>query len=213
MSRISFRRYTTLPFLLDILNEKRIALLDPASWEDRNDAFYMELYKQKKKLKTLLALCFAEAPETYQHWKIYSGSSSGICVEFNKTKLLTKIKGSQGFRYEKINYRNISVLKKQAPSVEELPFIKRYAFQNEYEFRIIYEDEVKEIKIKYIPVLPEDIMRVIINPWVNQSVFNSIEAVLKNIKGFDDVRIKRSGVVENEKWKSIGTNATATRKK
>lgn len=67
MGEITFRRYTTLPFLLDILHEKRLPLLDPASWEDKNDSYYLELYKSGKRLKSVLAICFAEAQETYHH--------------------------------------------------------------------------------------------------------------------------------------------------
>ena len=51
-------RYTSLPVLLDALVHKRLTLLSPTSWEDRNDAYYIERYKETKKLKTVLALCF-----------------------------------------------------------------------------------------------------------------------------------------------------------
>ena len=49
----SLHRYTSLPVLLDMLVNKRITLLDPASWEDRNDSFYVEKYKEIKKLAEL----------------------------------------------------------------------------------------------------------------------------------------------------------------
>ena len=55
MATSRFRRYTSLSILLDILKEKRLTLLDPRNWDDKNDAFYMELYKSKKELKSLLA--------------------------------------------------------------------------------------------------------------------------------------------------------------
>jgi hypothetical protein len=35
-------RYTSLPILLDALNHKRMTLLSPESWEDRNDSYYIE---------------------------------------------------------------------------------------------------------------------------------------------------------------------------
>ena len=46
MTTISLRRYTTLPFLLDILNKKCLTLLDPKNWEDKDDSYYIELYKK-----------------------------------------------------------------------------------------------------------------------------------------------------------------------
>ena len=47
MTTSRFRRYTSLSILLDILKKKRLTLLDPQNWDDKNDAFYMELYKTK----------------------------------------------------------------------------------------------------------------------------------------------------------------------
>jgi hypothetical protein len=52
-------RYTTLPVLLDLLKRQRLVLLDPKSWEDRNDAGVMREYKKRKKARRLFALCFS----------------------------------------------------------------------------------------------------------------------------------------------------------
>jgi hypothetical protein len=56
------RRYTNL------LKEQKITLLDPESWEDKNDSHFMSLYRKKKSLKSVLALCFTQASETFHHW-------------------------------------------------------------------------------------------------------------------------------------------------
>jgi hypothetical protein len=92
MTASRFRRYTSLSILLDILKEKKLTLLDPQNWDDNNDAFYMELYKTKKGLKSLLALCFAEVRETYHIWKVFAGDANGVCIEFNKELLLGHFK-------------------------------------------------------------------------------------------------------------------------
>lgn len=204
---ITFRRYTTLPFLIDILVEKRVALLDPLLWEDKNDSYFIELYKEKKKLNTVLALCFAEAIETYQHWKIYSGNSSGVCVEFNKGRLLKKISKKEGFTARKIEYRKMADIRKRPPTIDELPFIKRYAFKDEKEYRIVYEDHIDEVNIKYLLITPDDIERVVINPWVNQSIYESIKSTLRKIDGFGELRFRRSTVVENDEWKEFGSSS------
>jgi hypothetical protein len=70
------------------LLNKKIVLLNPSSWEDRNDSHYLERYKADKKLKTLVALCFSKKRETFHHWKIFSGGPAGVCVEFDKDMLL-----------------------------------------------------------------------------------------------------------------------------
>ena len=41
-------RYTSLPIALDILVRHRVTLLSPETWEDRNDAFYLERYREEK---------------------------------------------------------------------------------------------------------------------------------------------------------------------
>ena len=53
------RRYTDLPALLRLLTDKQLTLLDPKDGDDRNDAFFMSLYKERKKLKMVLPSAFA----------------------------------------------------------------------------------------------------------------------------------------------------------
>ena len=81
------RRYTELPFLIDYLMTKELVLLDPRSWDDRNDSYYIEQYAARKSLQGFAALCLTESPETYHHWKIFSSGSSGVCIEFFKDSL------------------------------------------------------------------------------------------------------------------------------
>lgn len=57
------RRYTHLPALLHMLHQRQITLLDPANWEDTNDAYFLWEYKRKKGFKSVLALYFSEAAE------------------------------------------------------------------------------------------------------------------------------------------------------
>ena len=64
------RRYTDLPALLYLLRTRSITLLDPSSWDDKNDSYYLEKYKEKKSLQTVLALCLSTAEETYHHWRV-----------------------------------------------------------------------------------------------------------------------------------------------
>ncbi len=79
-------RYTTLPILLDILHKKHIMLLSPETWEDRNDAYYLERYRLKSKFRSVLAICFSLHRETFHHWRVFSNGSSGVCIEFDKDR-------------------------------------------------------------------------------------------------------------------------------
>src|SRR5438045_1515201 len=78
-------RYTTLPIALDMLAKKRITLLSPDTWEDRNDAYY--LYQQELRFRSVLAICFSMTSETFHHWRIFSHGVSGVCIEFDKARL------------------------------------------------------------------------------------------------------------------------------
>ena len=73
-------RYTSLPIALDVLSQKRITLLSPETWEDRNDAYYLERYRVKKELCCVLAICFSIRPETFHHWRVFSSGSAGVCI-------------------------------------------------------------------------------------------------------------------------------------
>ena len=84
MSVKAFRRYTNLAAVVHLLQAKAITLLNPATWDDTNDAYFMAEYKRLKQAKTVLALCFAETAETYHHWRVFSHGADGVCLEFNK---------------------------------------------------------------------------------------------------------------------------------
>ena len=112
-------RYTSLPIALDILVQRRVTLLSPETWEDRNDAFYLERYREVKKLKTLVAICFSARGETFHHWKVFSSGSSGVCIEFDKNLLLQAFPSSSGFRYGQIEYRLVRTVNKKRPEIEK----------------------------------------------------------------------------------------------
>ena len=87
------RRFTNLAATIHMLRTRTITLLDPGTWDDKNDAFFMAQYKRQKDLKALLALCFADCPETYHHWRVFSHGADGVRVEFDKALLLRGLRG------------------------------------------------------------------------------------------------------------------------
>jgi hypothetical protein len=85
----ALRRYTTLPVLLDLLKEKRLTLVSPTSWADRNDSFYLEQYKNGRRAESVLALCLSEAGETFHHWRVFTqGSENTTLLENERWKNL-----------------------------------------------------------------------------------------------------------------------------
>lgn len=197
------RRYTSLPILFDMLHNKRITLVNPASWEDRNDSFYLERYQQIREFQTLLALCFTVKPETFHHWKIFAGHPGGVCIAFDKEKLLFSLQKDRNMRVGLVNYRFIKELRTMPPSVEELPFIKRKHYEDEDEYRVIYESKKKKIAVKHFSLNLNIIKKITLSPWVPKSVAKTTKEIIWNIPECKGFHIIRTGVIENSEWKNL----------
>jgi hypothetical protein len=213
MSKITLRRYTQLAPLLHLLHHKSLTLLSPRTWDDTNDAYYLEIYRRRKNLGSVLALCFAEAPETYHHWHVFAGKSSGVCLQFEKDVLVDSLGQTPGIKYDFVKYPEIRDLRGAHPTTQELPFVKRYAFQDEREFRIIYEDAAPMLEAKDIPFNPFALEKVTINPWMPRPVFESVKAHLSTIDGWSHVSISRTTLVDNDEWKSFAESEEQASKK
>ncbi len=198
------RRYTDLPALICLLKEKKITLLDPMSWDDSNDSHYLTVYKSKKGLKTLLALCFTQVSETYHHWKVFADGSSGICIKFKRDELISSAEKRDGVKTGKVEYLKLKDAKKRKPTIDELPFIKRYAFEDEDEFRIIFESTDLILPIKNIPIPLSSIEKVTLSPWAPPILAKHVKEILKSIPGCENLDIVRSTLIGNNEWKSIG---------
>lgn len=207
MGNKSLRRYTDIPALTYLLTKRKITLLDPKSWDDGNDSHYLSLYKKRKNLKSLLALCFTDADETYHHWRVFAGGTGGVCIRFDRASLLDAVKKHAGIRFEKVRYPTIPELRRKKPETEDLPFIKRFAFLPEDEFRVIYESKTKVLANLDITIPLTSISRITLSPWAHVSLSSPMKALLKSIDGCDGLEIVRSTLIGNKEWKNIGTSA------
>jgi hypothetical protein len=200
------RRYTDLPALVYLLNTRKITLLDPQSWDDRNDAHYLTLYRQKKKLKSVLALCFTQAGETYHHWRVFANGSSGVCIRFRRSELLKALKKQSGVRTGRVTYLTLTKIRTKA-AVRELPFLKRYAFEHENEFRVIYESKTDKFATLDIALPLSSIHRITLSPWLHPSLSPHIKRMLRSIRGCSGLEIVRSTLIGNTEWKNFGETA------
>jgi hypothetical protein len=200
----SFRRYTNLAATIHLLSTRKITLLNPATWDDKNDAYYMAEYKRYKKAATVLALCFAEAPETYHHWKIFSHGSDGVCIEFDKDRLLSTFTMAHKIRTGYVKYKRIDRLESTRHiNVEHLPFLKRLPYRDEREFRVAYVDAKQAVEYQDYPIKIRWIKRIILSPWMSKALSKSVKNILRSIDGCSSLTITRSTLVENERWKNI----------
>jgi hypothetical protein len=193
-------RFTTLPVLLDMLSRSCITLLEPTNWEDRNDAFYLNKYKATKNLKTLLACCFSTKRETFHHWKVFSNGPSGVCIQFDSDKLLTSVETIKGTSFKMVSYRFI--MTNQNPPLGAWPFLKRHAFKDEGEFRIIYENDLREEKAKEILFDLECIEKITLSPWMPKPIVKSVVKIIRDIEDCESIKVVASTLLEDRRWKN-----------
>lgn len=188
-------RFTSLPVLLDLLRRKRLVLLEPDKWEDRNDAEIMRVYKTRKKLKHLYALCFSCGLETIHHWKSFSDGISGCCIEFNG-KELQKVFGSLGLRHGLVTYKKLGDVDSESIHVDDIPFTKRWPYRCEEEYRVISESEqCQEIGIELWMI-----NKITVNQRMPDQVYYTIKDYLKGACDNPDQKINRSTLYENHIW-------------
>ncbi len=203
MTEKYLRRYISLPVLLDMLTHERITLLDPASWEDRNDSFYIEKYRELKGLKTVLTLCFTARGETFHHWKVFAGDPSGVCIRFDREKLLACFQKRPGIRSGYVAYSLMRDLQDTPPPLEKLPFLKRKQYEDEAEFRIIYENRNKIHRTKNFKLDISSINRITLSPWIPPPVAKTVKQVISGLPGCNGIQLIRTGVVESSTWQKI----------
>ena len=157
-----FRRYTNLAAVIHLLRTRSITLLNPATWDDTNDAYYMAEYKRLHGANTVLALCFTESDEKYHHWQVFFYGSDGVCIEFDKQQLMRTWIGDPTIRMESVTYELIKNLRARVMiDVERLPFLKRYPYKDEREFRVIYVGDEAPLETKSYPIQLNCIRRII----------------------------------------------------
>ena len=200
------RRYTDLPAVFYLLRQRKLTLLDPASWNDKNDSYFLELYRERKGLKSVLALCFTQATETYHHWKIFADGSSGVCVRFQRESLMKAINQNQKIIARDVRYLKIDELRKRTLRIDDLPFCKRHPYEDEREFRLIYEfDAARKPFDISMPLSCVD--RITLSPLIASVLADEVKKTIRNIPGCNEVEVVRSTLISNEQWKSAGEDA------
>jgi len=190
-----------------MLTEKRLTLLDPETWDDKNDSHFLRVYREKKRIASVLALCFTQNTETYHHWKVFSSGSSGVCITFERSQLLLAIRKQVGIRSGEVKYLKISELRRTPPAVSRLPFLKRYPYEQENEFRIIYQSRKKKVSSVDVEISLTCIDRITLSPWLHPALTPHVKKMLWKIKGCNELDIVRSTLISNEEWKTFGDSA------
>jgi len=202
------RRYTELPYLIDYLSTGEIYLPSPKSWDDRNDSFYLEQYAKIKGLNDTYALCLTDAYETYHHWKVFSSGPSGVCIVFDREKFLKAIQQVPDLKAEPVEYKTIKEMRGREIETKILPFLKRYPFRDEEEFRLFAAPITQQRSGYRVSIPLSTISNISLSPWTPKNVVKNVRILLKSIKGCSKIKIWGSTLIENEEWKTFSAKRT-----
>jgi hypothetical protein len=198
------RRYTDLPALIHLLNTKSITFLNPSLWDDKNDAYFMSLYKQRLGLTSLLALCCSRGSETYHHWRVFSNGPSGVCVSFKREVLVNILSADGTVRSGEVEYLTMQSLKGSVFDIARMPFLKRAPYRPEHEFRFIYESKTTNEPFRSYPIPLDCIDTIYLSPWMPKVIADKVRTTLRQIDGVRNISIWRSTLVGNDDWQKYG---------
>jgi hypothetical protein len=201
------KRYTQLPFALDILESSQLKLLNPALWDDRNDAAFLDSYRERVGAKSIYALCLTTASATYLHWKIYAQSGSGVCIHLAEAPLRSWASRND---IEMLEVRYLSLAKARRAKVQkiDLPRLKRHAFEDELELRMLYKSGDPQLSTRSFKFSLEIIAEIELNPWLPESVFESIRSIIGRIDGCMNIPVTQSHMLTNVEWRNLLTRVT-----
>jgi hypothetical protein len=191
-----------------MLTNGELTLLDPTNWDDKNDSFFLEQYRTKKDLSSVLALCFTTASETYHHWRIFSSGPSGVCIWFTEEGLRDAISAVPGVKMKKVEYLTVKQIRDKKLTVAKLPFVKRYPFMPESEVRMLWESKTDEKLSLQVPFKSSAVARITLSPWIHKSLADPLKSLLKSLPECRRYKIYRSTLVGNSEWKRHGRAAT-----
>ena len=199
------RRYTSIAATIDILRRKELALLDPQTWDDRNDRYFMSLYKDARQVGGLYGLCAATCSETYHHWRVFTAAADGACIEIKREPLEASLSALPGVRFGEIDYLLLDQVETLGPKDRSrLPFVKRAGFKPEDEYRIIAETQDAQRPALTIDFPIRLINRIYLNPWLPKSIGESLIETIREVPGCSKLSVSRSYLIDNGRWKRSG---------
>jgi len=201
-------RYSNIAYIIDALARGEMVLLDPSSWEDKNDSQYIDLYRQYREVAGVFASCCTLSRETFHHWYIFGGSSAGAFIEYDRAELEACLEGLKSgghkLRYKPVKYLTLENVEKSTASLKNFPFLKRFGFQSEKEYRVIVETDDETMTSYPIPIPIDVIRRIVINPWLPKSVVSSLRERIRSIPGCDRLSVDHSRLIKSDRWIAAG---------
>jgi hypothetical protein len=219
MKRPYLRRYMAVRHAEQLLRTRKLAFLDPNKWNDRNDAYLMQAYREVKGLRAVLAVCFTQVSERHHHWERFGSrvcpprttatesddvGTELVCVEFDKKTLLEALRGDPGIRSAAVTYQTLKELESAPPRLATWPFLKRLPYKDEQEFRIIYESQKDVRRPHRISIDIHAIRRIVIGPYASPDRRDEIKRQIQAIRlNRDRIEVTKTTILDNTRWHRI----------
>jgi hypothetical protein len=153
-------------------------------------------------------LCFTQADETYHHWRVFANGATGVCIRFDRAALIKAVRQVDHVRMGTVRYLTLTEIRDEKLKTRDLPFLKRYPFQDENEFRLIYESCDEQVDHLDVPIPLRSITRITLSPWTPKPLSSNLKDLLRSIDGCSRLDIARSTLIKNEEWYNRGKTAT-----
>ncbi len=163
----------------------------------------MSEYKRIKDVKAVLAICIADREETYHHWQVFSRGADGVCIEFDRDKLLAAFDAA-GVTHRYVDYELITNANTMRDvNLEILPFTKRWPYGDEREYRAVYVSAEEELPTYPVPIALTAIKRITLSPWLAPALVEPVKKTLKSLPGCSGLRVYRSTLIDNKQWQKL----------
>jgi hypothetical protein len=203
------RRYTDLSTLFYLLAECKLTLLNPNRWDDKNDSYCLRQYRKAKGYKTVLALCFVQSSERYHLWKVFGAGTSGVRIKFKRKGLLDAVDAVSGLRHHEVQYLQLKELSGSFKR-DRLPFLKRYGFLGEEEYRLVYGSS-KDLEKFDIDIPPDCIESIKLNPWLDADLFEHVKNAIRRVDScWKHLKVEHSSLIDNDRWRDFADRVSKT---
>jgi hypothetical protein len=183
-------RYTSINELRYLLRKNAIKFSNWKNWPDENDKELLKIYKSKIN-KSVFVYCLTSGSESIHHWSAYA-NKNGCRLKFN-LDIINSLIRKNNIIARPVSYIKQSDLTYQNLTVQDLPFLKRFPYKVENEFRLV-KIRKKDFGSFSLNVGPEIINKISLSPFnteaYNERLMNSLikkHPYLKNKFSFSKV--------------------------
>ena len=205
----SIYRFMHFEYLLDLIKNRRLPLINPSEWEDKNDIFASKLSCKDDEIIGICCFTLSNSNSIYR-WSKMAPNNLCVRVEFDVDKIKAKL--TPDMKMKEVQYKSAEELKNfSIKEIKDYAFVKSKPFKQEKEIRIVvYQtitDENKNVKIvDYLRELPSDVIKSIrLSPFLNQEMHGLVKEILQMYlaaNNWQNIKISQSGILNKEKWQN-----------